>query len=282
MPSWGVFWRHIIQQRKTSNVLADVCLRGCSPLTSAAWKVKHIWAVPRPLTLLQLHYICLQLREEHLVLHGPEVMSSLCLTNHSKKSEASGDHRPITLFTSLVPRRDVPYFCPFWLSVMGSVTLRSTAPWKPLAETPWEAVNGKKTQRPHHRQEAKGSTPTEYAMPSSRIYMPGEQPPLSCFSTSIRALIRSFPSCLFLQNCCLRLLCLTHMHTNWSGLSRAPHCPLVWALLSPSLITYGYLKTLYLHNSLLLPHFTNSHVLWFHTVSTFLLHSWEPPHKSLC
>lgn len=129
MPSWGVFWRHIIQQRKTSNVLADVCLRGCSPLTSAAWKVKHIWAVPRPLTLLQLHYICLQLREEHLVLHGPEVMSSLCLTNHSKKSEASGDHRPITLFPSLdttarIPRRDVPYFCPFWLSVMGSITHR--------------------------------------------------------------------------------------------------------------------------------------------------------------
>lgn len=46
-----------------------------------------------------------------------------------------------------IPSMDMPYFCPFWLSVTGSVTLRSMALWKPLLETPWEVTNRQITHR---------------------------------------------------------------------------------------------------------------------------------------
>lgn len=55
MPSWGVFWRHIIQQRKICNGLADACLQVCSLLTSAGWRVKCNLTVPQTTTFLQLN-----------------------------------------------------------------------------------------------------------------------------------------------------------------------------------------------------------------------------------
>lgn len=107
--------------------------------------------------------------------------------------------------------------------------------WKPLAKTPWEVSNGQITQSLSPQKRCGGQH-------SHRMWHAELTHQHACGITSTftflylnLGLISSFSSCLFLKNCSLHFLLPTQAHTDRFGLSHAPHCPLVSALLLPPL-----------------------------------------------
>lgn len=101
MPSWGAFWRHIIQQGKISNGLADVCLQICSLLTSVGWRVRCNLTVPQTIMFLQLNSVILQ---EPIILLGPEMLSILLSKSpfHPELKKKVKLQKANTLFGSIV------------------------------------------------------------------------------------------------------------------------------------------------------------------------------------
>lgn len=107
MPSWGVFWRHITQQRKICNGLADACLWMCSLLTSAGWRVKCNLIVPQTITFLQLLFNFSTGTHNTPWARSSEFMLSKSPFSPGSKNEAKLQ-KANTLFASVVTQ---PAFC---------------------------------------------------------------------------------------------------------------------------------------------------------------------------